>query len=85
MLMYSYLWSVEKVIIRYYSTHSMPYLSTKMHGKIPKVLKTLALEKSTNFFFPILSSNIELLAVNSQKKYTNLNVFGKKSQNFEKG
>ena len=48
----------------------MQYLSPEVHRKMPKVIKTLALEKPTNFISPILSSNIELLAMNSRKNMT---------------
>ena len=43
-----------------------------------KVFKTLALEKLSNFIFPNLSSNIELLAMNSRKNmsiFTFLSIF----------
>ena len=60
-----YLGLAEKVIMYYYSICSMLHLLIKVQGKMPKALKTLALGKPTNFIFPNLSSNIELLVLNS--------------------
>jgi len=65
----------------------MPYLSIKVHRKMSKVLKTLALEKYANFIFPDFDCEIELCTCfykNLCEKSANLNVCGKKSQKIEK-
>jgi hypothetical protein len=59
-----YIGLAEKVIMLYYSIRLMLYLLIKVQGKMPKMLKTLARGKPTNFIFPIFCSNIELLVLN---------------------
>ena len=57
------------------------YLLIKVQGKMSKVLKTLALEKPTNFIFPIFLLKYRTLGAEFAKKYANLDIF---EENFAK-